>query len=192
MHYPFRYHNFLDVEYRKLFQRAPSPSDFPLLNYFWIYFTCGFGIRDGLFGSLVTHYGPERVKQCVPKLFVYIFFLQGVVFRTWKSCLVTLWKTNRFILSSFGTSIHRNVLSYCCFFNTASVYTFNTIPCSFVASTVWHFALPMRFHTTGLSNLKVEQHYRAGLLNNHSVCYSLLSDCYFNMECRKRNPSILP
>ena len=25
---------------------APSPSKFPLLNHFWIYFTCGFDIRD--------------------------------------------------------------------------------------------------------------------------------------------------
>ena len=47
------------------FQRAPSPSDFPLLNYFWIYFTCGFDIRDSLFGSLVTHYGSERVNYCI-------------------------------------------------------------------------------------------------------------------------------
>ena len=37
---------FVKVENRKLFQRAPSPSDFPLVKYFWIYFTCGFDIRD--------------------------------------------------------------------------------------------------------------------------------------------------
>ena len=51
------------VENQKLFQRAPSPSDFPLLIYFWIYFTCSCDTRDSLFGSLVTHYGRERVKR---------------------------------------------------------------------------------------------------------------------------------
>ena len=63
-----RFNPFATIICRKskvIFQRAPSPSDFPLLNYFWIYFTCGFDIRDSLFGSLMTHYGPERVKETV-------------------------------------------------------------------------------------------------------------------------------
>ena len=50
---PFAF-TILYVENRKLSQRAPSPSDFRLLNYFWIHFTCGFDIRD---------YGCERVNK---------------------------------------------------------------------------------------------------------------------------------
>ena len=47
---------------RKLFQCAPSPSNFHLSSYFWIHITCGIDIRD-LFGSLVTHYRLERVNS---------------------------------------------------------------------------------------------------------------------------------
>ena len=53
----------------KLFQRAPSPSDFPLLNYFWIYFTCGFDVRDlefiwvKLFDWLAAYSATEKLNS---------------------------------------------------------------------------------------------------------------------------------
>ena len=51
------------IENQKLIKRVTSPSDFPLSDYFWIYSTCGYIIRDRYLSHLGTHYRRHRINK---------------------------------------------------------------------------------------------------------------------------------